>query len=207
MRRRTARGRVALSRGALSRAVVAAGLALAGCAVASACTGPEPPPPPTTAPATAPATTAPPTPVPTATAGCDLSRAIDHPVPPGPDDIVVGPLTLPGLAIGYTSARPEQRDGVTFAKVGVQLAAGHEATLSIAGPARSWAAIATENGPDGGYSTVHYRSCTAAEGERWWVGGFVLLGRTSGCVPLDIATDETGLARRVTLALWRDDCG
>jgi len=93
-------------------------------------------------------------------------------------------------------------DGQTFYKVGVQLEAGAEATASIGEAARDYAGIIVENGRGGGYSRITYRSCATLPSDtvNWWVGGFVLHGRDSACVPLEVSVSGES-ARRVDLAL------
>jgi hypothetical protein len=40
----------------------------------------------------------------------------------------------------------------------------------------------------------------------WWVGGFVLTGRESGCIPLEITTSNGSEIERVDLALPSGAC-
>ncbi|MRH30132.1 hypothetical protein GH740_12545 [Microbacterium sp. SYP-A9085] len=77
-----------------------------------------------------------------------------------------------------------------FHKAGAQLAPGATATLSITGAAAAYASIATETGSPGGAMTVTYISCPkqANATGSWWVGGIILWGRPSACVPVTYTT-------------------
>ena len=77
-------------------------------------------------------------------------------------------------------------------------------TVSVASDARGWAGIATESGPPAGYSSVTYVSCPASQSPDgvWWVGGFTLRNRTSGCLPLDIQIQGEQSVRHTVISLW-----
>ncbi len=126
------------------------------------------------------------------TADCAAARQAQA-EPSSSDDLIFGPLRYAGLAPGYRTVdgRPNDPgpDGLTFYKIGAEMSAGAEATVGIGESARGYAGIVVENGRDGGYSQVTYRSCADLPPDtmNWWVGGFVLRGRDSACVPLDIA--------------------
>ncbi len=118
---------------------------------------------------------------------------------PSNDDLVAGPLRYQGLAGGYDLYQglpaTVDSDGIAYYKIGVELEPESEATVAIGGSAREYASILVENGRPEGYAEVTYRSCsdTAPDTVTWWVGGFLLRGRDSACVPLEItvAGEET----------------
>lgn len=138
-------------------------------------------------------------------AGCAAAREDQSESVTG-DDLVFGPLSYPGLAHGYPTDDGEPKepgpDGEAFYKIGARLTAGAEVTVSIGSAARSYAGIIVENGRDGGYSRVTYRSCAGLPSGtvNWWVGGFVLHGRRAACVPLDL-TSPGEEAKHIDLAL------
>jgi hypothetical protein len=152
--------------------------------------------------------------LPDRTAGVGCANARQEPaVPPTDDDLIVGPLEYPGVANGYRTpdGRPLEPDthGQTYYKIGAEVATpAAEVTVGIGDGARDYAAIITENGREGGYSEVTYSSCDdlPAGAMNWWVGGFVLTGRESGCIPLEITTSNGSEIERVDLALPSGAC-
>jgi len=144
-----------------------------------------------------------------ATVGCDSAR--QRVAEPASDDLTFGPLSYPGLAHGYPTidGKPAgvEPDGLAYYKIGAQLSADAEATVSIGADARDYVGILTEGGRDGGYSLVTYQSCAAfpADTVNWWVGGFLLHGRDSACVPLDITIPGEKI-EHVNLAMPVDAC-
>lgn len=153
-------------------------LALAGCTVAPAASP---------APDSASAGVRP-TPAPSAAVACAQARPIGTAFPTA-GDVRLGALSFAGLDAmsGPPPGGPNIPGGAGyFYKSGAQLPPDRTVTVSVADSARSYASIATENGSDGGSSTVTYASCPPASGSTgsWWVGGFLLFGRASACVPV-----------------------
>jgi hypothetical protein len=104
---------------------------------------------------------------------------------PSPDDLVVGPLTWPGLR-GWATADPsgfgEPASG-DF-KIGAQVAAGTTVTVAVAAEARAYAGLSY--GQTWSYSpaqAVTFHACPHADTA--YVGGFHVIGRR--CVPLDVS--------------------
>lgn len=127
---------------------------------------------------------------------------------PGPDDAVIGPLSYAGLRAFRASPVDEANwNGGYYYKSGAQLRPGVSVTVSIEGPAAAYTRIVTESGPTDGARSVTYQSCdrSAAMGS-WWVGGFVLYGRHSACVPLLVSDPAGPAAHRAVVALGASDC-
>ncbi len=139
---------------------------------------------------------------------CAMSRPIEDSESPTSDDLMIGPLRYPGLAHGYPSSTPSLQDGILFAKIGAELLPDATVTVSVGSDARSWAGIATEGGPPAGYSSVTYVSCAKGQNTDgvWWVGGFTLRNRTSGCLPLDVHVQGEESIRHTTVSFWDDTC-
>lgn len=128
-----------------------------------------------------------------------------------PDDLVIGPLDYPGIRDGYSVAGPlpePDAHGIRFYKIGAQLPAGKTVTVTIDSAARGFAGILTETGRSAGYSSVTYTSCAAAnqKGMVFWVGGFVLAGRRTACVPLDVRVAGETAVRTARIALPAGAC-
>jgi hypothetical protein len=142
------------------------------------------------------------------TVGCSMSRPLKSSDAPTSADLRIGPLWYPGLAHGYPASAPEPQDGIIFAKIGTQQLPDATVTVSIAPDAQGWAGIATEAGPPAGYSSVTYVSCPATQHPAgvWWVGGFTLRSRSSGCLPLEIRVDGEDSVRHILVALWDRSC-
>lgn len=142
------------------------------------------------------------------TDGCSASRPAGAEVAAG--DLVIGPLSYPGLEDGYQNGGnpPGVHGGIRFFKIGAQLPPGSTATVSIGASARAYAGIETETGPDAGYTVVTYQSCPATKqsGLVFWVGGFTLVGRASACVPIEVAIRGENVARKTTIALPAGAC-
>lgn len=139
------------------------------------------------------------------TVDCDSARR--HPAEPlTDDDLVFGSLSYDGLAHGYPTFDGWPvgigPDGDAFYKIGADLTAEAEVTVSIGAAARDYAGILVESGRDGGYSQVTYRSCAElpADTVNWWVGGFLLHGRDTACVPIEVRSPGQE-PERVDLAL------
>jgi hypothetical protein len=169
---------------ALSAAAVAVGLGmLVGCTAA--------PSPPVAHPSGA------------TTVGCALARPVGGGVHPA--DLLIGPLDYPGLGNGYPidGYPPPDRHGIRFYKVGAQLPAGQTVTVTIGASARAYAGILTERGRSAGYTAVTYRSCAPSRqvGMVFWVGGFVLAGRRSACIPLRVRTAGESTVRTASIAI------
>ena len=207
------------ARGVAQQRLAATGLALLGILVATGCApGPEEPAPVRSASAE-PSPIAP-TPTGHASVGCDAARPDAE--TPGSADLIVGPLSYGAAAEGIRTAdgRPATPgpDGVAFTKIGARLSFGTSATFSIGDSARAYAGIRTEAGSDGGYSSVSYAACASGDPRItvddppvptgvWWVGGFLLSGLDSACLPLEITIDGDPTVHRVDLALPAGACG
>ncbi|PII84742.1 hypothetical protein BMH32_13250 [Leucobacter sp. OLJS4] len=161
-----------------------------------------------------------PSPSGSASVGCDAARP--DPEPTGIADLIIGPLSYGAAAEGIRTAdgRPAAPgpDGIAFYKIGTRLALGASATVAIGDPARAYAGIRTEQGSDGGYSSVSYEACAPGDpritGDDapapvgvWWVGGFLLRDRDSACLPLEITVGDDPTVHRVDLALPAGACG
>lgn len=142
---------------------------------------------------------------------CGQARPITT-VFPASGDLTIGALSFAGL--GGDSSTPAGGPNwvpydAYFFKPGAQLAPGATATLSITGGARAYASIATETGPPGGALTVTYTSCPeqADATGSWWVGGLLLWGRASACVPVTYTTSaDPGTPHRTVIALGSSPC-
>jgi hypothetical protein len=134
--------------------------------------------------------------------GCAQSRPIDTPFPTG-DDVVMGELSFGGLAAA--PAATLQPDGTAFYKSGAQLPPSASATIRIESPADEYARIVVEAGPPS--LAVAYTGCPAGDGVgSWWVGGFLLYGRATACLPLAVTGDADSAARHVRVALGPHAC-
>lgn len=127
---------------------------------------------------------------------------------PTPADVVVGPLSYAGFR--YYRSHPIQDPNWGtgyFYKSGAELRPGLSVTVSIMDPATKYAAIITESGPDRGSEAVTYRSCarTGPTGY-WWVGGFVLWGRRSACVPVRVTSPSEPTEHRALISIGASDC-
>ncbi len=143
-----------------------------------------------------------------ATADCAASRPVPGPAAVTPADLAVGPLLYPGLAEGFAPGQSGEQGEIRFYKIGVELPADASATVSIGSAARDFAGIVIETGPDAGYSSVTYTSCSSAiqTGLVFWVGGFSLVGRETACVPLDVQIRGEASARHVILSIGAGKC-
>ncbi|WP_267593429.1 hypothetical protein [Carbonactinospora thermoautotrophica] len=129
------------------------------------------------------------------------------PTPPGPDDLIVGPVRYPSLR-RWQSMRPEDYGAgpdLGFYKVGTVVRAGAATvTVTVAAPARSYAALshpATEEGDE----AVTYQACPGTDTA--FVGGFRLKGgRVRACVPLEIRVPGEAEPRQVTVSLFNGPC-
>jgi hypothetical protein len=117
---------------------------------------------------------------------CRSARPITEDFP-GPRDLAVGPLSYAGLRAFGPPPRAPNWHGGYFYKSGAQLRAGVSVTVRITEPAARYAVLVTESGPVVGLQAVTYRACVRSEAAGyWWVGGFVLRGRRTGCVPIEV---------------------
>ncbi|MEU2616275.1 hypothetical protein ABZ570_32640 [Micromonospora sp. NPDC007271] len=127
------------------------------------------------------------------------------PTPPGPDDVVAGPVIWRGLkamatgdpaSFGYQDA-----DGGHY-KVGVGVQAGTTVTVMIGPEARGRAGL--KYGQAWGYRPVEgVRFAACPDGDTWFVGGFFVKGRR--CVPLDVTADGSRPVR-VVVSLFAGRC-
>lgn len=138
---------------------------------------------------------------------CAMSRPIDNPRSSGPDDLVIGPLQYPGMTNGHQALVPDPQDGIIFAKTGTELLANATVTVSVTPEARDWAGIATEAGPPAGYFSVTTSGPSSQHADGvWWVGGFTLRNRTSGCLPLNVQVQGEESATHTVISFWDETC-
>lgn len=141
----------------------------------------------------------------------ELSCQADYTLPltaDGPHDLVIGPLRYPRLRLGFSDAPPFTSPNYGagyFYKVGTRLAAGSLATVMIGSSASRYAALVGTSSPQNGDQAITYRSCAKPGFLSWWPGGFLLLGRKNGCVPLEVAIDG-GPIRHVVVSLAAGRC-
>lgn len=138
---------------------------------------------------------------------CPQARTITTPFPEA-GDLVIGPLSYGGLRHAGAAPLKEPNWGSGyFYKSGAQLRSGMSATVSIEGPATAYAAIVTESGQSRGSRAVTYRGC-ARSGPTgyWWVGGFVLWGRRTACVPIVVTSPSDSTRHRAVVSLGAGDC-
>jgi hypothetical protein len=140
------------------------------------------------------------------TDSCQQGRSM--PGRPSATDLVVGPLSYGGLlAFADRSDAPgEAGHGDYFYKSGAQLKPGAVATVAIASQASTYAGLVTETGPESGFRQVTFHSCPGGEFGTWWVGGFVLRGRRTACLPIDITTGSSITTKRVVVSLGGGSC-
>ena len=127
---------------------------------------------------------------------------------PRPGDLVIGPLDLArGKAVatmtpagyGYSS----YGHGGRFYKMGLALARGAAATVTIAPPVRGHVVMAV--GSMSAVTSATYHSC--AHEAVGFAQGFAFTHRPfRGCVPLDVTIGNRTPAHRVTLSLFAGTC-
>lgn len=139
--------------------------------------------------------------------GCGHARPITTKFP-GHSDLVIGPLSYAGLRSYENSpVNPTNWNGGYFSKSGAQLPPGASATVTIDDSAAGYAAIVTEAGPDAGSRSVTYRSCEQPSSTgSWWVGGLVLFGRNTACVPLTVTDPKDQTTHRAVVSLGAGAC-
>ncbi|MGI8445599.1 MAG: hypothetical protein ACR2MP_00080 [Streptosporangiaceae bacterium] len=122
-------------------------------------------------------------------------------------DLVIGSLYIAGGKMLATES-PAQYGyasyghGGRFYKMGLVLAKGTTATVTIAPPARGHVVIAPWGG---GATSITYHSCPHAQG--FFAQGFAFTHRpTRGCVPLDVTIGNGPPVRHVTLSLFAGSC-
>lgn len=92
--------------------------------------------------------------------------------------------------------------GGRFYKVGVVVAMGATATVTIAPPVRGHAVIAL---PGASVTSVTYHSCTHEQG--FYAQGFAFTQRPfRSCVPLDVTIGNRPPVHHVTLSLFAGSC-
>jgi hypothetical protein len=127
---------------------------------------------------------------------------------PGSHDLVVGPLRYPRLLLGFADEPPITEPncyGGYFYKVGVELSPAKVATVMIGGRAYEYASLISMYSPHTGDEAITYHSCKNAKFGTAWVGGFLLRGRKTGCVPLRISIAD-GESRREVVSLGAGEC-
>lgn len=137
------------------------------------------------------------------------------PTPPDTDDIAAGPLSLPGYrrladAAGPNGSGPYQTSAgiVDFYKEGFHVVPGNTVTVTIGAAARGYARLVTEDlTVDPGALSITYIADGQGADMCWYVGGFNLLGgRTTGCVPLDVAVKGEQAVRHIVVSLRAGNC-
>jgi hypothetical protein len=113
---------------------------------------------------------------------------------PSPDDLVVGPLTWPGLR-GWATADPSGFGDPASGdfKIGAQVAAGTTVTVAVAAEARAYAGL--NYGQTWSYSpaqAVTFHACP--DTDTAYIGGFHVTGRR--CVPFDVTVKGQASAGR-----------
>lgn len=126
---------------------------------------------------------------------------------PRPGDLVIGPLdiasgkavaTMTPAEYGYSG----YGHGGRFYKMGLALAMGATATVTIAPPARGHVVIVAGAGAA---TSVTYHSCAHKRGG--WAGGFAFTYRPfRGCVPLDVTIGNRPPVHHVILPLFAGSC-
>lgn len=143
------------------------------------------------------------------TVSCDNARPMDAAFPKSAD-VKLESLSFAGLADATTAPdAPNWPVGAGyFYKSGAQLPPSTTVTLSIAADATRYASIATETGADGGALAVTYISCAPATGETgsWWIGGLLLWGKASACVPVEVVVNNDGRTHQALIPLGRQSC-
>ncbi len=127
---------------------------------------------------------------------------------PRPGDLVIGPLDLAGgkavatmtpAKYGYSS----DGHGGRFYKMGLALARGATATVTIAPPARGH--VGMDIGSLSGVTSATYHSC--AHQAVGFAQGFAFTHRPfRGCVPLDVTIGNRSPVHHVTLSLFAGTC-
>lgn len=137
------------------------------------------------------------------------------PTPPDTDDITAGPLSLPGYqrlaaATGPDGSGPYQTSAgiIDFYKEGFHVVPGNTVTVTIGATARGYARLVTEDlTVDPGAESITYVAGSYGADMCWYVGGFNLLGgRTTGCVPLDVAVKGETAVRHIIVSLRAGKC-
>lgn len=126
------------------------------------------------------------------------------------NDLVIGRLSYPRLLLGFSGDAPMTESnfpgGGYFYKVGTELAPGATVTVSIDEPARGYAAIVSMYSPHAGDQSIMYQSCSKSQYGTAWIGGFLLQGRKTACVPLVIKFADESQARRTVISLGAGRC-
>ncbi|MEU8263372.1 hypothetical protein AB0C02_22430 [Micromonospora sp. NPDC048999] len=127
------------------------------------------------------------------------------PTPPGPDDVVAGPVIWRGLkamATGDPASFGYQDAEGGHYKVGVGIRAGTTVTVMIGPEARGHAGL--KYGQAWGFRPVEGVRFTACpDDDTWFVGGFFV--EEHRCVPLDV-TAEGAQPVRVVVSLFAGAC-
>ncbi|PYI69769.1 hypothetical protein CVV68_01280 [Arthrobacter livingstonensis] len=137
---------------------------------------------------------------------CTQARPVHGPVP-GPTDIAIGKLSFGGARAAAnlpSTDAPILDHGSTFYKMGAQLPANTSATVTIVAPEVSEATIIAETGPKSGTRSVTYTNCT--DTAQWWVAGFVLWGRQTGCVTVETTSSADPTPQRAVISLNAGKC-
>lgn len=138
-------------------------------------------------------------------AACATGRPVD------PDEveqdrdahIVVGPVTYLGARTA-AQARPPASGDITFFKMGAVLPPHTVATVTVVETTAPGAAISVETGPEAGARSVTYDNCE--DHALVWVGGLVLHGQDSGCVTLEMVSDDRTMSEPVQIPLNASEC-
>jgi hypothetical protein len=123
-------------------------------------------------------------------------------------DLVIGPLTYPRLLLGFSDdpplTTPNYPGNGYFYKVGPDLDAGGIATVAIDAFASRYAGVVSSYSPDAGDQAITYHSCPQTR--TGWVGGFVLRGRTTACVPIVVTIAGDPVVHRTVVSLGAGPC-
>jgi hypothetical protein len=115
----------------------------------------------------------------------------------GPDDLVVGPLVIPGL-LAWATAKPEEYGSGNRFKVGAVVRKGGRVTLSIPGEFHERAGLLYAEvarnaaNPAAADHSVTFVACD--DHDTVFIGGFHV--PAPGCVPFDIAVPGRPVVRR-----------
>lgn len=144
------------------------------------------------------------------TLGCRDSRSREGRISPRLRDFRIGPLWWEGGA-AVANMTPQEylppdgpsknQQGWYFYKMGFVVQPGQQVTISVAPVARSFASLESERGSS---PTLAITQCADRGG--WFVGGFLLKDRKTGCVPVEARVAGQGTVIRRTISLFAGRC-
>jgi hypothetical protein len=119
-------------------------------------------------------------------------------------------VRYPRLLLGFSDqapmTSPNFAGGGYFYKVGMELLRGARVTVAIGEAASSYASLVSMFSPPQGDHMITYQSCRDTAPATAWVGGFLLHGRRTACVPLVITVSGEPHSRRVMISLGAGSC-